>query len=329
LGHAQIEVDGLAREKAEGRSDLLVFHNDKALAVFELKRPGLPLTDQDRDQALSYARVLHPRPPLVVLSNGADTKIFATHTGDIWQPETPNEEQLAYNLEGAIWRMRTINCVEQRLDTLAKTLDEASRSGILPPVGYISGTPGHMWRSGAWESVVASQTAVHFPRQQLADLGALYKVVQRIEEYSAPDAIAWSDLYAMVGPGRRLDPASETGLRTALMRARNSGRTMALLSMFVANQARVLNLPFTKSDLEQITVARTQPLTRPPTWARNLVAPINATGQMPSMSATSPTSICEPLGPVPPSYGEAPAKGIQDLVTASAKSLPDFGAIPP
>ena len=97
--------------------------------------------------------------------------------------------EMAYNLEGAIWRMRTIDCVERRLDSLAKILDEAARTGKLPPVGYIAQSPRHMWRSGAWDSVVASQTATHFPREQLADLGALYKVVQRIEDYSMPDAM--------------------------------------------------------------------------------------------------------------------------------------------
>jgi len=251
-----------------------------------------------------------------------------------WQKQVQQARQviateMAYNLDGAIWRMRTVNCVEQRLDTLAKILDEASRSGSLPPVGYIWQPPAHMWRSGAWESVVASQTAVHFPRHQLAELGALYKTVQRIEESFVLDTIAWSDLYAMVGPGRRLDPASEAGLRTALVRARSSGRTMALLSTFLVTQTRAMNLPFSKSDLELIAAARTQPMTRPTLWLENNLVPADPAAGTPRMTATSPTLICAPLGAVPPSYGEAPAKGIQDMVSAAAKSLPDFGAAAP
>jgi hypothetical protein len=221
--------------------------------------------------------------------------------------------EMAYNLEGAIWRMRTIDCVERRLDSLAKILDEAARTGNLPPVGYIAQSPRHMWRSGAWDSVVASQTATHFPREQLADLGALYKVVQRIEDYSMPDAMVWGDLYAMVGPGRRLDPTSEAGLRSAISRARNTVRTIANLSTFLVAQAGPLDMPFTKSELDKLAMARKASLSQPPQ------------GIDISSSATSPTLICLPVGAVPPNYGEAPVKNSADFVSNAAKFLPDFG----
>ena len=44
----------------------------------ELKRPGSLLTTDDDEQGLSYARMLHPRPPLVVVTNGQATR------SDIW-----------------------------------------------------------------------------------------------------------------------------------------------------------------------------------------------------------------------------------------------------
>lgn len=221
--------------------------------------------------------------------------------------------EMAYNLEGAIWRVRTLDCVEQRLDTVAKILDEASRSGSLPPIGYIGQPPRHMWRSGSWDSVVASQTATHFPPQQLAQLGAIYKVVQRLEDHAIPDSQAWSELYAMVGPGRRLDPASEAALRNALGRARNDGRVAATLAMFLVTQAQTMDLPFTKTEREQIAAARTQNLSQP---AKGLE----------EVTPVSPTQICGPIGPVPTGYGEAPAKDSTVIVGAAAKSLPDFGA---
>jgi hypothetical protein len=220
--------------------------------------------------------------------------------------------EVAYNLEGAIWRVRTQDCVERRLDGLAKILDDASRSGSLPPLGYINQPPRHLWRSGSWDSVVASQTATHFPPQQLAQLGALYKIVQRLEDHAIPDSQAWSDLYAMVGPGRRLDPAAEAQLRSALGRARNDGRTAATLAMFLVSQAQAMDLPFTKTEREQIAAARIQPLSRPATGAES--------------GPASPTAICAPIGAVPPGYGEAPTKDAAIAVSAAAKSLPDFGA---
>jgi hypothetical protein len=65
------------------------------LAVLELKRPGVALTEDDQAQGLSYARMLHPQPPLVVVTNGEETRILATHTGASWQTETPSEAELA------------------------------------------------------------------------------------------------------------------------------------------------------------------------------------------------------------------------------------------
>jgi hypothetical protein len=223
--------------------------------------------------------------------------------------------EMTYNLEGAIWRVRTLNCGERRLDALAKTLDDGSRTGSLPPLGHIWQSPRHMWRSGTWDSVVASQTATHFPPQQLAQISAIYKVVQRIEEYAMPEAQAWTDLYAMVGPGRRLDPASEAELRQALGRARNDDRTMATLSMFLINQSKAMGLPFTKSELEQIKAASTQPLSQ---LARET--------EVSMLDPVSPTSVCAPIGPVPPGYGQAPVKEATAMVNAAAQSLPDFGA---
>jgi hypothetical protein len=39
-----------------GRSNLLVRRGDENLFVVEVKRPEVPLTDDDRDQGISYAR---------------------------------------------------------------------------------------------------------------------------------------------------------------------------------------------------------------------------------------------------------------------------------
>ncbi len=217
--------------------------------------------------------------------------------------------EMAYNLDGAIWRMRLSDCVEQRLDDVAKILDDASRSGSLPPVGNIGAPPPHMWRSGAWESVVASQTATHFPRQQLAALGAVYKVVQRLEDHAAPDRDAWSDLYAMVGPGRRLDPSLDTQLQNAIGRARWQDVTMSTLSMFLVDQARALGLPFTQSELAEIEAARTAPLQARP---GNKTEPATL------------ASTCAPIGPVPPGYGQAPGRENMTIVSAAAKSLRSF-----
>src|SRR5262249_14454598 len=141
--------------------------------------------------------------------------------------------EMTYNLVGAIARIRSAGCTELRLDALAGILDEAARSGGLPPVGNIHGPVRHQWRTGSWDSIVASQTATHFPPEQLAALASLYKQVERAEVASTSQNEAWSRLYTMVGPGRRLDPASEADLRMALSIARNTGLDVANVSRFL------------------------------------------------------------------------------------------------
>jgi hypothetical protein len=79
LGHYVYRVDtGEQVRMAVPRSDILVTRNGKNLFIVEVKRKGLPLNDQDRDQAISYARVIHPIAPFVILTNGETARLFDT-----------------------------------------------------------------------------------------------------------------------------------------------------------------------------------------------------------------------------------------------------------
>ena len=220
--------------------------------------------------------------------------------GDVAQAREVIATEIASNLTGAILRVRTLECGEQRLNDLTKILDDAARSGNLPPVGYIRQAAKNLWRTSAWDSIVASEITTHFPRQELANLGALYKLVQRIDQHYVTEFTAWGDLYAMVGPGRRLDPALEAQLRIALVRARIHGRALTTLANSLITQSRAMHLPFTSAEREQLSRARTQALSQ------------------------SGTDICEPIGSVPSNYSDAPYRDALGGVYAAAKSLPDF-----
>lgn len=87
FGHSTVTVDGKYRGKARARADILLTVNGAPLAIFELKKPGLTLTKEDDEQGLSYARVHHPRPPLVVVSNSQKVRFLVTDTGEEWDPE--------------------------------------------------------------------------------------------------------------------------------------------------------------------------------------------------------------------------------------------------
>jgi hypothetical protein len=91
LGHSSIPVNGSAAWSPRGRADVLILLGGRVLAVLELKRRDLKLTDDDREQGLSYARVVEA--PLVLVTNGDEVQIF-TRTGEHWSPTDASEERV-------------------------------------------------------------------------------------------------------------------------------------------------------------------------------------------------------------------------------------------
>ena len=111
LGHNEVTVGGALKNLARARLDVLISFQGKHLAIFELKRPGVAITDDDRDQGLSYARMLHPQPPLVVVSNGTDVSMYETFSGNLWNPAIKSETALKSLVENST-KMATANLKE-------------------------------------------------------------------------------------------------------------------------------------------------------------------------------------------------------------------------
>ncbi|WP_157220444.1 hypothetical protein [Flavisphingomonas formosensis] len=102
LGHKKVKIDGAKASSRRGRLDMLIESGSKRLAILELKKPGQPLDADDVAQGLSYARVLHPRPPIVIVSNGTETHTYATETGDLLKDGLPNEQAFAALVDAAM-----------------------------------------------------------------------------------------------------------------------------------------------------------------------------------------------------------------------------------
>ncbi len=247
----------------------------------------------------------------VIVVLGVATALAAQQVADWlrWRSEVVQAREviateLATNLVSAINRLSATACVERRLDQLAQIVDEAARKGSLPPLGNTGITPRAVWPTGAWDSIVASQTATHFPRQQLADIAGTYKIVQRLEENNSPEIEAWNQLLSMVGPGRRLDPASEADLRRALSNARTFDNIYVSLSLQLGDRVKSLQLPFSQNDLDAIKAAK---------------------GRQPS---TLPS--CQPIGAPAASYGQGVtfntrlSNGMRFTTDNAAKAIPDF-----
>ncbi len=101
IGHQTHEFDSAAQWEKSGRADILIFYEERALAVLEVKREDLPLTHADYEQAQSYANQITPRPPLVIITNGGDTRIYDANTGQAWSGEDNAAKTVARLLANA------------------------------------------------------------------------------------------------------------------------------------------------------------------------------------------------------------------------------------
>jgi hypothetical protein len=210
--------------------------------------------------------------------------------------------ELASSVGNAIDRMMVERCGERRLDALEQILDAASRTGQLPPVGDVGQMPLRQWTSGAWDGVLASQTATHFPRQQLAGLAIVYGFVRKADAFAEPEVAAWTELSGMSGPGRRLDPVTEDRLRAALGHARYFNRTRDALGLALISQIKRQDIVFSTEDIA-IIQASTKRGTR--------------------------RYLCEPIGPAMASYGQAPLSDVPAGTDQALKTLPDFAKAAP
>jgi type I site-specific restriction endonuclease len=101
LGHETHTFDSAAQWEKSGRADILIFYSRRQLAVVEVKREDLPLTKRDFEQAQSYANLLTPRPPIVVVTNGSETNIYDANTGEPWSAEGDAAETVVRLLANA------------------------------------------------------------------------------------------------------------------------------------------------------------------------------------------------------------------------------------
>ena len=65
---------------AQSRLDILVKRNGQNLFIIEVKGPNIIIDSNDIDQAVSYARLVHPVAPLCLVTNGQDWKLVDTIT---------------------------------------------------------------------------------------------------------------------------------------------------------------------------------------------------------------------------------------------------------
>jgi hypothetical protein len=80
LGRGEYTVKKVAGN-ASGRLDVLCRRNGRPLFVIELKAESETLTETDRRQGLSYAQLLEPMAPYVLVTNGPNSELYSTVSG--------------------------------------------------------------------------------------------------------------------------------------------------------------------------------------------------------------------------------------------------------
>lgn len=81
MGKNEHELDGRRQDNLmSGRSDILCHTGQANLFIIEVKADNLEITPADIEQGWSYARLVHPIAPFVLITNGKETKVIDTIT---------------------------------------------------------------------------------------------------------------------------------------------------------------------------------------------------------------------------------------------------------
>ena len=119
-------------------------------------------------------------------------------------------------------------CIGGRLSEIAAILDQASRTGRLPPVGDIGSPALRLWAETEWPTLVAAQTAVHFPRDEARGYAGIADYARTVDIDANREIQDWTTLYTIVGPGRPTSDVELSKLRSALSSALYYARDMRL-----------------------------------------------------------------------------------------------------
>ena len=90
------------KDYISGRLDILVKVDNTPFLLWEMKKEGLEITDEEVGQAISYARLTEPITPFTIVSNGIDTKIFNTINKKILKQEDLNHGYKTLDFNEAI-----------------------------------------------------------------------------------------------------------------------------------------------------------------------------------------------------------------------------------
>lgn len=128
-------------------------------------------------------------------------------------------DELAENLGRMVERDATRDCIDKRLDEIARHLD-ASDAGATEPAFQWIGRP-QVWPmlDSRWQATASAGKASLLSSKEQGDFGAIYANIRDFQDNQQTEQLAWAQLRAMAGR-QRVSPQESAMLRAALQNAR-------------------------------------------------------------------------------------------------------------
>lgn len=121
-------------------------------------------------------------------------------------------------------RMTVQACLDRELDRMEAVLNSAAGGKPAPATFPLIG-PGRLTTTSQWGVEQASQTLIHFPREEMSKLGLWYGQATAMDAWIDREEEAWAKLAALNSP-QALGPMDLALARQELQRARYLHRLM-------------------------------------------------------------------------------------------------------
>lgn len=128
-------------------------------------------------------------------------------------------DELAENLGRMVERDATRNCIDARLDQLARHLDASDEGAAQPALKWIGRPQVWPMLDSRWQATASAGKASLLSSKEQGDFGAIYANIRDFQDNQQTEQLAWAQLRAMAGR-TRLPPQESAMLRVALQNAR-------------------------------------------------------------------------------------------------------------
>jgi hypothetical protein len=134
--------------------------------------------------------------------------------------------EAAFNLETISGRVATQSCIEHRIDELASIPAAANDGVIKRRPTWIGHPPTGPFFTRRWEAATASGRNSMFDAGEQEQLGQLYDIFARFNEYQAREQQVWADLRVLETWRGQLDSSARLSLAKELQQARYLARDL-------------------------------------------------------------------------------------------------------